>query len=226
MENYLAMKNLSDCIVAKDDDVNVAKEANADKLKQAKAILCLSLEPNLFPHVRKCVSALSVWKKIQELFEDRGHLRRANLFEKLVLNRLENCDSMATYIANIMTSVSKLGNIGLEISDNLSITLALMGLGQDYKPFVMGLGSNMNIKFDELKMRLLEMDEGSTSGNAMISKAKNNSKDKKPRKKKQRRCFKCNSTTHLQNQCPENKTSEANANVGSATMRFLYSKRQ
>lgn len=92
--------------------------------------MCLSLEPNLFPHVRKCTSAIEVWQKIQELFEDRGHLRRCGLLEKIMLNKLENCESMVTYVANVITTILKLENVGQRcVDDNWTITLLLFLLG-------------------------------------------------------------------------------------------------
>lgn len=119
MENYSAIKGYGDCIVEKSaTEPTVPKEGDATKLNAAKGILVLSMETNLHPHIRKCTGALEIWKKVQQLFEDRGHMRRTGLLEKLVTNKLENCDSMTSYIANVMTTVSKLENIGLTVGED------------------------------------------------------------------------------------------------------------
>lgn len=143
MENYLAMKGYSDCIIPKSDtELTIAKETDVTKLNAAKGILVLSMESCLHPHIRKCASALLIWTKIQELFEDRGHLRRTGLLEKLVTNKLDNCESMTVYIANVMTTVAKLENIGLAVGDEWVIAFLLVGLSEKFKSFIMSLGAN------------------------------------------------------------------------------------
>lgn len=64
MENYLAMKGYADCIVEKSTtDLTTPKETDTGKLSAAKGILVLSMESNLHPHIRKCKTALEIWKK-------------------------------------------------------------------------------------------------------------------------------------------------------------------
>lgn len=138
MENYLAMKGYSDCILKKSETEDVPKETDEAKLAQAKGMLILSMEPGLHPHIRKCKNPLEVWTSIQKIFEERGHMRRTGLLEKLVNNKLENCDSMTTYIGNVMTTVSKLENIGLTVGEDWIVAFLLVGLGEKYEQFIMG----------------------------------------------------------------------------------------
>lgn len=156
------------------------------------------MEPNLFPHVRKCKSALEVWRKVQELFEDRGHIRRKGLLEKLVTNKRENCDSMATYIANVMTTVSKLEKIGLRVDEDWIIYFLSVGLTDNYKPFIMSLCANGNITSHEIKMKLLDSVDRCENGEPLLSKVKYG---KKIKFQKKRQCYICNSTSHLKNNC-------------------------
>lgn len=225
MENYLALKGYTNCIIAAESTTSepvpphTAVEKDSAKLAAAKAILVLSLESNLFPHVRKCKSALEVWHTIQELFEDRGHFRRKELLRKLVTCNLESCDSMATYVATIMTTLSKLENIGLPVDDDWSVTFLLLGLSEEYKPFVMGLRANSKVTCDEIKMQLLETEEAAEKGEALFSKSK---QKKKKQFQKKRKCFSCNSTTHLSKQCPQQnkKEEKKNANANNAFCAF------
>lgn len=226
MDNYLAMKGLSDCIVAQDVAAaeTVAKEVDPKKLSSAKGILVLSMEKNLYPHIRKCVNAIDIWKKVHELFEDRGHLRRSALLEQLVANKLENCDSMASYVADVMTTVSKMENVGLPVCEEWMVTFLIRGLTKEYNSFVMGLGAS-KITCDELKMQLLDLDAGNqtkNNGEALFSKGRN-SKKKNSSKKKQRKCYICDSPTHLSKSCPknDNKGTNKNAHANNAFCAFL-----
>lgn len=67
IQNYLELKKLNDCLVPKEDDPSVAKETNADKLSSAKSIIALSVEPDLYVHIRSCASALAMWKVFQKI---------------------------------------------------------------------------------------------------------------------------------------------------------------
>lgn len=120
-------------------------------------------------------------------------------------NKLDECDSMTTYIGNVMTTIAKLENIGLTVGEDWTIAFLLVGFGNNNESFKMSLSANKDLKSDELKMKLLELDEKG-SGEALYTKhAPNKNQKKKNLKKKKRHCFKCNSTLHLQRDCPEKK---------------------
>lgn len=87
----------------------------------------------------------------------------------------------------------------------------------------MSLGANKELKSDELKMKLLEMDDKET-GEALIAKKsffKQKGKKQKKQQKKQRSCYICNSTLHLRNECPERK--EEATKAGKANNAFCAS---
>ena len=215
IENLMTMKGYANCITAKTDDENTAKEADEGKLGGAKALLVLSMETSLYPHIRKCQSALAIWKLVHNMFEDKGHWRRADLFKKLVQNRLESCDSMESYVGNTMTLIAKLDSVGLQLNDELSVALLMAGLSEKFNPFLMGLKAT-KITFDELKLKLLDTSEECAGSEALLSKSKQGKK-KKPFQKK-RRCYTCDSPTHLSNKCPEGKgKKESKSNVATAS---------
>lgn len=147
------------CIVENTETASIwgapgAVETDAAKLSATKATLILSMETTMYPHVKKCTTTLEVWRKVKELFEDRGHLRRKGRLQSLVTNKLDDCDIMAAYIANVMSTVSKLENIGLKVDDEWIIAFLLVGLSEKYQSF-MGLGANKELTSDEVKMKLL-----------------------------------------------------------------------
>lgn len=124
MTNYLTMKGWSKCIQVRVSNVagasasaEVAAETDETKLNQSKACLALSVETSLFVHIRDCESALKIWKRFQQLYEDRGLLRKIGLLRTLISLRLDESDGMQQYIDNIMTTASKLMCVGFDLQD-------------------------------------------------------------------------------------------------------------
>lgn len=92
---------------------------------------------------------------------------------------------MAAYIANVMTTVSKLENIGLTVDDKWVIAFMLVGLGKEYNPVIMGLGANTKITSVEVKMKLLDSNETNEGVQALFSGKSKQGKKKNFQKKKQ-----------------------------------------
>lgn len=72
-ENLLTYKGYDKCIA---DDVD-NREKDAEKLKNSKAALALSVDPSLYIHIQKCTSAYEIWKKLKDLFDDKGLTRKS-----------------------------------------------------------------------------------------------------------------------------------------------------
>ena len=79
MLNYFELNNLEMCIEGTKDDPTVAKETDVAKLKQT-----LMVDESLYVHIRKAKSALEVWTTLQNLFEDKGLLRKIGLLRTLI----------------------------------------------------------------------------------------------------------------------------------------------
>lgn len=119
MKNYIELKKLSNCIIEKDAAYpDTPKETDADKSSQAKALIVLSVDADLYVHIRACESALAMWKVFQRLYEDRGLLRKIGLLKTLMSIKLENCDNMQSYIGQITATASKLSCVQFEIQDD------------------------------------------------------------------------------------------------------------
>lgn len=101
MLNYLDLNNLEKCIKCKDDDESTPLETEATKLKEAKARLALSVDESIFVYIRKATSALEIWTTLQQLYEDKGLLRKVGLLRTLTSVRLENVKSM--HVTEIVT---------------------------------------------------------------------------------------------------------------------------
>lgn len=167
MQNYIEMKKLADCLVPKDDaNPDIPKEESADKLSLAKSTIALSVEQDLYVHIRSCGSALAMWKVFQKLFEDRGLLRKIGLLKTLMSIKLENCENMQAYIGQITATASKLSCVNFEIQDDWLSAILLAGLTDDYKPLIMSFEAVKTINSDEIKMKLLDTELSDTGTNS------------------------------------------------------------
>lgn len=93
IRNLLELNDYADCIKADND-----AEVDVNKLRKAKARIELSVCPSVYVHIENSKSAAETWKKLKDLYQDRGLSRRIGLLRKLVTTKLENCDSMNDYI--------------------------------------------------------------------------------------------------------------------------------
>lgn len=207
--NVLAFKGLKNCIKAKAavaGQPESAEEADATKLDQAKSILSLCVEKNLFVHIRGCETALQIWRKFQNLYEDRGLQRKITLLRTLISYRLDDCDGMQQYIDGIMNTASKLQSIGFTLTDDWTTAIMLAGLTEKFQPLIMTLETRTTaITSDELKNKLLDAQTDTNSqGGAFLSKNNNRKgKQKFNKKNKVRKCYICDSTLHIANACDQ-----------------------
>lgn len=89
MRNVLAMKGFEKCIVEGEDAEKAPK-----KLAECKALLSLSVDQCLYVHIQNCESAVEVWNKLKEMFQDNGLSRKIALLRNMISTRLEECDNM------------------------------------------------------------------------------------------------------------------------------------
>lgn len=61
IKSLLELSDLEKCIEI-GTDTTAASEADAGKLKKAKAKIVLSIESSLYVHVQNCISALEIWQ--------------------------------------------------------------------------------------------------------------------------------------------------------------------
>lgn len=198
IKNVIDYKGYTNCIV---DPVT---ETDAKKVIACKALLSLTVEKAIYPHIQSCTSALEIWKALKRLYEDTGLSRKISLLRNLITTRLENFDNnMQSYIDQIMLYANKLNGIGFKMDDEWTSAILLAGLTDEYKPFIMSIeASNTKLEVNNLITKLVDTRSNQSSGNgeAFFSKNKMHKK-KKFNKNFKRKCFSCGSEEHLQNEC-------------------------
>lgn len=213
IENFMILEGLKGCIEG--------KESDEEKIAKAKAKIVLTIDTSLYVHIKDVKTAKELWDKLQAMFDDKGFTRRISLLRALISLRLENCDSMSSYVNQLVESAQKLRGTGFKIDDEWIGSLLLAGLPEKFAPMIMAIEhSGITITTDVIKTKLLDMgDEVSKTGSAFAGKW-NGKKyisfgkiDKNSSKKKEIRCYNCNQLGHYKNKCPQLKVkSETSGN--------------
>lgn len=193
MQNFLALKGFSNCIIHKPNTAatnttaeivyadDIAVETDANKINSAKAYLVLGVETSIYVHIQKCATALGVWSCLQKLYEDNGLYRKIGLLGNLLSNKLVDCDGMQDYVDKIASTATKLQGIGFAVNDEWLGAILLSGLTEEFKPFIMGLEANgVGISGDLIISKLLDSFSGNSDKNSAFF-------GKKPFKKGQKK---------------------------------------
>lgn len=199
VENFLILEGLSKCL----KEVVEAEDA------KAKAKLILTIDTSLYIHIRDATTTVDLWNKLKSLFDDNGFARKISLLRSLISCRLENCDSMASYVNHIVETSQKLRGTGFKIDEEWIGSLLLAGLPEKFSPMIMAIEhSGIAITSDGIKTKLLDMEvDIGTSGSAFASKSNSRGKPSAPKSNtamKNVRCFKCKQRGHYQNKCTAN----------------------
>jgi gag-polypeptide of LTR copia-type len=100
MKNFSEYNDLSNAVFDKEDDL--------DKLKKAKNILSMAIDPNLTVHVSENQTAKDIWETFQRQFDDTGVSRKTALLRQLLSIKMESCAGMQEYVNEVATIIKKL----------------------------------------------------------------------------------------------------------------------
>lgn len=202
IENYLALEELSKCLDGTETDMK--------KNAKAKAAIALSVDKSVFVHVKSADTVKNMWENLQSTFEDKGVVRKITLMRKIVNTKLESCESMETYVSEIMSTAQKLTDLGFTVSDEWLAVFLLCGLTEEYQPMVMALeGLGKTLSSDSIKTKLLQETSTVTDEKALFAK-----KGSKFRRKGDVSCYTCKQRGHKSFQCPT-KSSDSGAKTDS-----------
>lgn len=139
VENFLVLDGLSKCIDG--------TETDEEKLAKAKAKLVLTLDTSLFVHIREAKTAKELWTMLKNLYDDKGFTRKIGLLRTLISLRLENSDSMESYVNEVIETSQKLRRTGFNIDDEWIDSLLLAGLPEKFSSMIMAVEhSGISIK--------------------------------------------------------------------------------
>lgn len=157
VENVFVLEGLTKCLDGTEEDSTVKAKA--------KAKLVLTLDPPLFVHVKGAETAKEVWTRLKQLYDDSGFTRKIGLLRNLISLRLENCESMESYVNQLVETSQKLRRTGFNIDEEWIGSLLLAGLPERFAPMIMAVEhSGIAITTDAIKTKLLDMQVDGASG--------------------------------------------------------------
>lgn len=169
-ENLLILEGMAKCIKHESALSEAAEDA------KAKAKLILTIDPSLYVHIKGATTTRSLWLKLKSMFDDSGFSRRISLLRNLISIRLDNCDSMTSYVTQIIETAQKLQGTGFSVNDEWIGCLMLAGLPEKYFPMIMAIEhSGIAITADVVKTKLIDLAGGQSdsAGSAFFSKGQN-----------------------------------------------------
>lgn len=153
IQNVLILENLWTCVVPTE-----GVEIDAINDQRALARINLSLHTSLYQYVRSAKTAKDAWKKLTDIFEDRGLFRRVLLLRQLHKMQFTH-GTMSEYINEVMDLVHKLADIGRTIDDAEIAEILLSGLPMEYDTLVSNLETscmNNELSSELVRTRLLQ----------------------------------------------------------------------
>ncbi|GBP23664.1 hypothetical protein EVAR_80281_1 [Eumeta japonica] len=117
----------------------IPKDFSETEDKKAKAKLVMTIDPKLYVHIKNETKVVSLWKKLQMLFDDSGFTRKISLLRTLISIRLDNCETMTSYVSQMLETAQRLKGTGFEINEEWIGSLFLAGLPEKFAPMIMAI---------------------------------------------------------------------------------------
>ena len=187
--------------------------------ERALAEITLMVDPSNYGHIAMAETAKDAWDALMGAFEDKGLTRKVELLKQLVNMKLPNFSSVEEYVNEHFTAI-KVKSAGLKIDDELTASLMLAGLSDEFKPLVMAVeNSKETLTVDMVKNLLLQdakFDQKTEKEAAFYSK-----KAKPKNLKNYIQCFSCKELGHYSRNCPKKNKNNNGASKTSSTLLAL-----
>lgn len=186
-------------------NLGVTSQPDIEVNERALAEITLMIEPSNFAHIATATTAKEAWDALVRAYQDNGLTRKVELLKQLVQLKLGDFESMQDYInAMVMTSL-KVRTAGLNIDDELTASLMLAGLPDEFRALVMAVeNSKTTLTVDAVKNMLLQdaKFDNKCSESALVSNNKF--------KNKKFKCHSCNEVGHFSKNCPNKNSVKSN----------------
>lgn len=175
--------------------------------ERALAEITLMIEPINFSHIATAKTAKEAWTALLCAYEFSGLTRKVALLKDLVQSKLSDYASMQEYVNSIVMTSLKVQSAGLNIDEEVTASLMLAGLPDEFKALVMAIeNSGEKLSIDNVKTVLMQDAKFDNQESESVLYSKNNNKPK------QFRCHNCKQVGHFAKNCPNNKSKNKSGN--------------
>ena len=172
---------------------------------QAIGVLIGALSREQHQLVTHCDTASQIWSTLEETYMRRSTAHKGQLLEEYESYRMGRGVSMEKYIMDVKRMQEKLRGVGLTLDDEMKVIKLLRGLNETYAMDRKILMNVPGLNFEEACGRLLsEAQMGKvTEGKVPVANLSVVSGETAWKARVKRRCYNCNSESHLSSSCPE-----------------------
>lgn len=139
MEASLEDNGLKDFI---DQEIPKLASTNAQDLVEwkkcvakAKQIILEGVRDHIVSSLHGKDTPFSMWKTLKELYQNCSNHRKLALKDKLRRIKMEKGDTISTYLNKLTTCKDELGSVGITISDDDMVSLALLSLPKSWNRY-------------------------------------------------------------------------------------------
>ncbi|KAH8248316.1 hypothetical protein KR026_009036, partial [Drosophila bipectinata] len=105
---------------------------------KALANITLSVKTSQLAYIKNCLTAVEAWT-LKEVHQPSGPVRIVQLYKKLLNKRMEQGQSMTTYISEFVEILDCLTGVGIDINDELRTIVLLSSLPEQFEHFVVAM---------------------------------------------------------------------------------------
>jgi hypothetical protein len=119
--------------------------------KKTKRIVSDSVKDHLFPHISEIQTTRQMYEALNRLYESKDISGNLTLRNQLRNMKMDNSESVTSYLMRVSQIRDQLAAIGDVISDKELVTTTLNGFPTFWIPFVQGVCARSKLpKFDKL----------------------------------------------------------------------------
>ena len=106
-----------------------------------KVLLKLSVKYCIIPHIRDCKTSNNIWTVLKDMYEIKNTSRTLFLRKKILSIKMEENESIYSFISRIKEVKDKLSDIGQTMENDDLVTITMNGMTDDYQMFITGLNA-------------------------------------------------------------------------------------
>ena len=136
--------------------------------EKARSDLILAISPSELKQVRGCQTSRELWLKLESIYASRGPARKATLLKRLTLQRMQDGEDVREHMTRFFDAVDKLGNMDVNINNDLLSIMLLYSLPSSYENFRCAIETRDELPApDILKVKIIEEDNARRQSTAL-----------------------------------------------------------